>query len=330
MTTTVPDLNPSQPRKLLLAASTGGHIAQLARLAPGLGAREDSLWVSFDSPQTRSLLSGRRTFMVPYIRPRDWRSTLHAFAQMREAVADEGFDAAVSTGAALALAALPAARLKGIPSLYIESISRVDGPSMSGKALHAMRIFEMRCQHPSWATGRWTPHPSVLDTFAPAAKEPAPTQPLKIFVTLGTIKGYRFDALIDAVLATGLAGDNTTWQLGETRRNDLPGRSTDQMTADDFATAAREADVVVTHAGVGTILNLLEMGIYPVAVVRRKSRGEHVDDHQAQIAGLMQRADIGHAGEADEITAETLLTASGLRVVSPMNRDSADAGWAPR
>ena len=36
----------------------------------------------------------------------------------------------VSTGAALALAVLPQARLHGIPCVYIESATRVTGPSL--------------------------------------------------------------------------------------------------------------------------------------------------------------------------------------------------------
>ena len=317
MPRTLPHLDSDHPRKLLLAASTGGHIAQLVRLAPGLGATDDSLWISFDSPQTRSLLAGRRTLMVPYIRPRDWRSTAEAFGLIRAAAAKESFQAAVSTGAALALAALPAAGLRGIPSLYIESVSRVEGPSLSGRALHHMRSTTMRTQHPSWARGRWGVHPSVLETFIATPRAIVPEQPLKIFVTLGTIEGYRFDSLVDAVLATGLAGPQTTWQLGYTSRADaLPGRAVEQMDADDFERTAREADLVITHAGVGTILGLLEMGIYPVAAVRRTARKEHVDDHQAQIAALMRESGIGRPLEVEEISASVLLEASALAIAS--------------
>ena len=317
MPRTLPHLDADHPRKLLLAASTGGHIAQLVRLAPGLGATDDSLWISFDSPQTRSLLAGRRTLMVPYIRPRDWRSTAQAFGLIRDALAVEPFEAAVSTGAALALAALPAAQLRGIPSLYIESVSRVQGPSLSGRILYGLRSTTMRTQHPSWAHGRWGVHPSVLETFIPTPRAIAPEQPLKIFVTLGTIEGYRFDSLVDAVLATGLTGPETTWQLGYTRRDDaLPGRAVEQMDAEDFDRTAREADIVITHAGVGTILGLLEMGIYPVAVVRRSARHEHVDDHQAQIAGLMRESGIGTALEVDDVTAEALIAASAMSIAS--------------
>ncbi|MDY0910377.1 glycosyltransferase [Microbacterium sp. CFBP9034] len=323
----LPHLAPETPRKLLLAASTGGHIAQLSRLAPGLGADDDSLWISFDAPQTRSLLAGRRTLMVPYIRPRDWRSTAEAFRLINAALASERFDAAVSTGAALALAALPAARMRGIPTLYIESVSRVQGPSLSGRALYALRTTEMRTQHPGWAHGRWGVHPSVLETFDSEPRGTAPVQPLKIFVTLGTIEGYRFDSLVDAVLATGLAGPDTTWQLGYTRRDDLPGRVVQQMDAQDFEMTAREADLVVTHAGVGTILGLLEMGVYPVAAVRRSARSEHVDDHQEQIAALLRQIGIGSALEVEDLDAAVLLEAASLRIASgTQTRDEAGAG----
>lgn len=310
------DLSPDKPRKMLLAASTGGHIAQLVRLAPGLGATDDSLWVSFDSPQTRSLLRGKRTLLVPYIKPRDWRGTLTAVARIDKVLASERFDAAVSTGAALATAALPAARRRGIPALYIESVSRVLGPSLTGRMLYHSRLAEMRTQHRSWAGGRWGLHPSVLETFSIRETTAPEGRPLKIFVTLGTIQGYRFDGLVDALLATGLMGDDTTWQLGFTTRDDLPGRVVQDMDAASFDQAIREADVVVTHAGVGTILGLLEAGVYPVAVVRRSSRNEHVDDHQAQIAGLMNETRIGTAVEIDELTAQTLLEAAGRRISS--------------
>ncbi len=70
----------------------------------------------------------------------------------------------------------------------------------------------------------------------------------------------------------------------------------------------------MTHAGVGTLLELLTLGIYPVMGVRRASRGEHVDDHQAQIAELVNRRRIAFAAEAPDITAEALRTAAGLRI----------------
>jgi UDP-N-acetylglucosamine transferase subunit ALG13 len=137
---------------------------------------------------------------------------------------------------------------------------------------------------------------------------------LRIFVTLGTIRPYRFDALVDAVLATGLAGDSTVWQLGETTRDDLPGSVYNYMSSDEFDTSCADADVVITHAGVGTILALLEMGICPVVVPRRRDRHEHVDDHQLQISAHVAEAGVAIVRESGELKAEDVVSALSRRV----------------
>jgi UDP-N-acetylglucosamine transferase subunit ALG13 len=56
------------------------------------------------------------------------------------------------------------------------------------------------------------------------------------------------------------------------------------LTADEFRAAIEEADVVVCHAGSGTILHVLESGKVPVVVPRRLKYGEVIDDHQVQLA----------------------------------------------
>ncbi|MGY1749251.1 glycosyltransferase [Modestobacter sp. SYSU DS0511] len=138
-----------------------------------------------------------------------------------------------------------------------------------------------------------------------------------LFVTLGTIEGYGFDSLVEAVLTTGLADDRTVWQIGNATRHPsgLPGRVFTQVSAGDFARYAAQADVVVTHAGVGTLLGLLDCGIYPVLVVRRSARNEHIDDHQAQIAQLADERGIAKAVEVDGLTRDVLCEASGFRIV---------------
>jgi len=312
----IPTLRSDEPRNLVLAASTGGHLAQLVRLAPGLGADGDSLWVTHPGPQSESLLKGKNVMFVPYVGPRDAVGVFKAFAAVRSRLREGNYDAAISTGAALALAALPAARAEGIPSLYIESVSRVEGPSLSGKILASTRLAEMRTQHPHWSGGRWGVHPTVLSTFAAVPKPTvASERPLKLFVTLGTHETFRFDSLVNRLLEIGIAGPESVWQLGCTEAPDgLPGTAVAQMSAADFERNAREADVVITHAGVGTILGLLEMGIYPVAVVRRKARGEHVDDHQSQIARLIVDLDVGAAAEVEDLDG-ALIRAAAARAV---------------
>ncbi|GAA1666388.1 glycosyltransferase [Microbacterium lacus] len=297
------------PSKLLLVASTGGHLAQLVKFSRRWNLSEDSVWITFDSPQSRSLLEGRRVEYVPYVPPRGFREALVASRRASEILERERFDWAVSTGAALALGVLPAVRAKGLRSTYIESVSRVNGPSLTGKLLHASRLTGLRSQH-AWANGRWKPIPSVLSHYEPVAKTRDIGGELKMFVTLGTIRPYRFDSLVDGVLGTGLASERTVWQLGVTERDDLPGSVHQQMAAEAFKEAALNADVVVTHAGVGTILELLEWGIHPVVVARKSERGEHVDNHQAQITALVQSLGVATVADSQELTAADLVRAT--------------------
>jgi UDP-N-acetylglucosamine--N-acetylmuramyl-(pentapeptide) pyrophosphoryl-undecaprenol N-acetylglucosamine transferase len=197
-------------RKLLLAASTGGHLAQLFRMVDGTDVSPDSLWITFDSPQSRSLLAGRRTLYVPYVPPRDWRGVIETFRRTRRALEGETFDAAISTGAAMALGVLLAARLEGIPLTYIESVSRVRGPSLTGRIVALSHMAELRTQHAAWQSRRWRYAGNVLQEYAAEPRE-APEELQRIFVTLGTIQPYRFDTAVDGVLRTGLAGPGTSW-----------------------------------------------------------------------------------------------------------------------
>lgn len=312
----LPDILDGTERRLILAASTGGHLAELVRLAPGLGASDDSLWITFRNPQSESLLKGKNVLHVDYIQPRDVIPVLRAFRQILPRIRGAGYEAAVSTGAGLALAALPAARLAGVPTVYIESVSRFTGPSLSGRIVAGLRFAELRTQHPAWAGGRWGVHSSVLSTYQ---AYPRPRRrryaDLRLFVTVGTIRGYGFHALVDRILELGLANEHTVWQLGDTRPHvDLPGRVYEEIPTSEFERFATEADVVITHAGVGSVLGLLDLGIAPIVVPRRRSRGEHVDDHQQQLVRLLAESEVAFAVEVDELTPGLILSAAAQRV----------------
>jgi UDP-N-acetylglucosamine transferase subunit ALG13 len=53
-----------------------------------------------------------------------------------------------------------------------------------------------------------------------------------------------------------------------------------------------DATAVVTHAGVGSILCARDGGHVPIVVPRRSDLGEHVDDHQAELARTLEA--MGH------------------------------------
>ncbi|MFT4217187.1 MAG: glycosyltransferase [Micropruina sp.] len=309
-----PPVAPSSAKSLLVC-STGGHLSELIRLEQRLGIHPDSLWLTFDTPQARQLLRGRRVHHLPYVGARDLKGTLSTAPDVIRILRSERFEVALSTGSAIAAAALPIAAMHRIPSVFVESVCRVRGPSTTGRILQRIPGISLYTQHPGWAGGRWKACESV---FSDVRSEPigAPDRPERIFVTLGTFRGYRFDTLVDSVLASGYANENTIWQLGDTERSDrLPGEVHQYMSPSEFTAAAKAADVVVTHAGVGTLLEMLAMGKYPVLATRRAIRNEHVDDHQTEIAEWVNRADLGIAVDGPEVTGSVIERASRRRIL---------------
>jgi UDP-N-acetylglucosamine transferase subunit ALG13 len=107
-------------------------------------------------------------------------------------------------------------------------------------------------------------------------------------VTIGLL--YGFDRLIREMdeIAGGIA-EEVIMQIGETAYESKNARYFRFASAEKMDQLYEDARVVVCHAGVGSILTALEHGKPIIAVPRRKKYGEHVDDHQLDIAGEMEK-----------------------------------------
>jgi UDP-N-acetylglucosamine--N-acetylmuramyl-(pentapeptide) pyrophosphoryl-undecaprenol N-acetylglucosamine transferase len=301
-------------KKILFVASTGGHLSQLTRLAERFSPSKESLWVTFEKPQSISLLQEKRHVFMPYISPRDVPGVWSGWRRFRQILRREEFDAVVSTGAAIALSSHSAAVMRGVRTVYIESVSRFDGPSLTGRILQRFNKIERYAQHPGYDKARWKHEFSVLDTYAVDELWVPASEPKRIFVTLGTIHPYRFDALVDKIKRVAPHDAELVWQLGTTERSDLPGRITLEMSSAEFEAAVKQSDLVITHAGVGTIMGLLDARQPILVVPRRRSRKEHVDDHQLQITRQVSERGLAVSAEVDDISLDTLLHASRVRV----------------
>lgn len=55
------------------------------------------------------------------------------------------------------------------------------------------------------------------------------------------------------------------------------------ISMDEFAKMIKKSNLVICHAGAGTLINVLKAGKVPVVMARRKKYGEHVDDHQVEL-----------------------------------------------
>lgn len=307
--------------RAVLVANTGGHLAQLVQLSRTFDLQEEPVWITFDHPQSRSLLAeAENVVYMPYIASRDWRAALRVFPRAFRVLSRAEHDIVVSTGAALAVPVFVAAVLRGIRPVYIESVSRFDGPSLTGRLVSWLPGVRLYCQQPAWAGGRWTLVPSVLDDFCTHSQPVPDREMLRIFVALGTIRPYRFDRLVDLVLEHFGTEHEYVWQLGVTGRSDLPGEVYETLPVEDMDRNIRDADVIVSHAGVGMALSILRLGKIPVLVPRLTAHLEHVDDHQLQIVKeLTQR------GLAVEVTPDKPLTAAAVALVRSSTVTSASA-----
>ncbi|MGB7685230.1 MAG: glycosyltransferase [Solirubrobacterales bacterium] len=303
----------------LLAASNGGHLKQLHHLRPRLqGVPEPFHWITFDTPQARSLLEGETVHYVPFIGGRDPGNVARNFPYARRILRETGAEALVSTGSAIALPYFSVGRLRGRRCHWIESAARMEGPSMTGRIISRIPGVNLYAQYESWAGGRWGFRGSVFDSFASVESETsAEPQIAKAVVTLGTYKGTPYTRIVRRLLEILPPGVEVLWQTGATDVTEFGIESVYALPEKELSEAMREADVVITHAGVGTALAALEVGKCPVMAPRLSAHGEAVDDHQVQIAAQLSGRGLAVTVDAEQITLDHLLEAAGRTVGAP-------------
>lgn len=116
-------------------------------------------------------------------------------------------------------------------------------------------------------------------------------QYIKLFVILGTQK-FPFHRLLKAVeeiIKEGLfTKDEVLVQSGifEPDRESI--NFVNSIPVDQFNSILQNAEIVITHAGVNSILSCMRLQKHFIIAPRLKQYGEHVDDHQLEIAEVMR------------------------------------------
>lgn len=126
---------------ILLTCSAGGHLTEMRQLELFYGGQKH-FFITFKRPDTESLARKEQVFFME--RPaRNPFSTFKAFFQAWKIISREKPELAVSTGADVTVPVCIAAKLQGIPVVFIESYCRPFVPGWSGKivSLFADRII---------------------------------------------------------------------------------------------------------------------------------------------------------------------------------------------
>jgi beta-1,4-N-acetylglucosaminyltransferase len=127
---------------LLLVCSSGGHLLQLVALRDawsGFSTR----WVTFDKSDARSLLDGETVTFAYGPTNRSVKNLLRNLALAWRLIGRVRPRVVLTTGAGVAVPFAWVARVRGARVVYVESLTRIDQPSLSCRLIAptASRIY---------------------------------------------------------------------------------------------------------------------------------------------------------------------------------------------
>ena len=103
-----------------------------------------------------------------------------------------------------------------------------------------------------------------------------------IFATVGSHPTFRFDRFLQAL--ESLPGEELVVQHGPGEAPSNAAVAVPWMSFADYLDHVYQAEKVISHAGIGTILSATRAGQTPVVVPRLRRFKETVDDHQLDLA----------------------------------------------
>lgn len=113
-----------------------------------------------------------------------------------------------------------------------------------------------------------------------------------ILVTIGSSK-FQFTRLlkiIDELYEEGfLENEEIVAQIGYSKYTAKNYKTFQMIDNNDFNELLSRADLVISHAGVGTIINSLKLEKKIIVFPRLKRYMEHIDDHQVEISKSFEK-----------------------------------------
>lgn len=123
--------------KLLLVASTGGHLAQLLELRDWWQAHERH-WVTFCKPDAVSSLANESVTWAYHPTTRNVPNAMRNLVLAGEVIRHQRPDVVVSTGAGVAVPFFLVARFARVRTAYLEVYDRVELPTLSGRLCYPL------------------------------------------------------------------------------------------------------------------------------------------------------------------------------------------------
>ena len=125
------------PERILLVANSGGHLLQMLALEDAFTGL-NRLWVTLLAADSTSLLAEEHVVYAHGPTNRSVINLIRNFWLAWRTVRDHKPDVILSTGAALAVPFFVVGRLRRKRLVYVESFTRVDHLSLSGRIVYPL------------------------------------------------------------------------------------------------------------------------------------------------------------------------------------------------
>jgi beta-1,4-N-acetylglucosaminyltransferase len=123
--------------RALMVCSSGGHLAQLVALRTWW-EEHDRVWVTFDTPDARSLLAGERIAWAHSPTTRNVPNLLRNLRLAARVLRAYRPDVVISDGAGVAFPFFLLALINRTKRVYIEVCDRIDTPTLTGRLCYPM------------------------------------------------------------------------------------------------------------------------------------------------------------------------------------------------
>ncbi|MBK5263605.1 MAG: hypothetical protein JJE34_00010 [Alphaproteobacteria bacterium] len=296
--------------KICLAGSGGGHVRQLLDLEPVWRDR-DAFFITEDTALGKSLAKQHRCAFVPHVAVGQARlgapfrmawNGLRNCVQSAAIILRERPTVLITTGAGAMFFAMFWARLMGAQIILIDSFARFERPSLFARI--AAPLAHHRIVQSKALAGYW-PRTHIFDPLKLLDGDRPKKQSL-LFATVGAT--LPFNRLVDTVMALKASGDipeHVVLQIGTGARKPRPIKGVEIVETLPFEKVQQllhDADIVICHGGTGSLITALRAGCRVISMPRLFERGEHYDNHQAEITdAFVARGLIWSANTPEEL-----------------------------
>lgn len=121
--------------QISLVCSSGGHFFQLYSLKK-YWEEFEHFWVTFPGRDTTSILRNEKVYWAYYPTNRNIKNLIKNIILAIKILKKKKPDVVISTGAGVSVPFIYIAKLLRIKTVYIESLTRIDGLSLSAKLVY--------------------------------------------------------------------------------------------------------------------------------------------------------------------------------------------------